>query len=604
MQNLTQPTLLLKPFCQDGDKNQIPVQNDSLVDPQLADLTNGFPEITSRPPSQGGLPPERRDFNALGYLTTSYDWFYQAGGTFTFNQVISDSIGGYPLNARLWYTNSDGISMILRSTIANNTNNFLNDSSVIGAVGSGKPWVIENFSGVQSQYDILEYKYSANILNDIKWLRSDTFSWQSGAVYATAYQHLVDDIDGKTPITRKLYARSNVSKIGYIAESEGVISNFLANTSYATHPAVKPVSSFEYVVKVRQDILIANTSFLESLASQKGLILRNVNASTGQINIWVGTGSAWTISNVNTNCPLTVGVWNWYKVSWDGTTLTVAKSLDGINYTVGLSQALTLAIDWDTNKSQGIGGAAWESYPFLCGQVDLNETYLNIDGARYWTGCDYNTLQYYQADDGHVITTADYENVVNTMYLNHFPDWIFVLDTVNQRFKLPRDANIHGNVYETYQDSAGGYRLYDDGFIEQWGNFGAVLSSWTTRYVVLYKEMENKNYSITTMTGNTDHTDSPCINAKNVGSFSCIPYNSSGNACWYVSGYAADKPTGTNVDKKYLYFFVGNYSRGAIEQTAGINTELFNQKMDNDRIQQVSELPENPVFNVLYLIPE
>ena len=218
MQNLTQPTLLLKPFCQDGDKNQIPVQNDSLVDPQLADLTNGFPEITSKPPSQGGLPPERRDFNALGYLTTSYDWFYQAGGTFTFNQTISDAIGGYPLNARLWYTDSDGISMVLRSTIQNNTNNFLTDSSVIGQIGdTSKPWVIESFMGIKGQYDLLDFKWSDHLLDNQDWLRADTFSWQDGTVYTNAYTHLVADYNGGTSQTETVGSYT----ITYVLAADG-----------------------------------------------------------------------------------------------------------------------------------------------------------------------------------------------------------------------------------------------------------------------------------------------------------------------------------------------------------------------------------------------
>lgn len=149
MDNLIQPTLLLKPFAQNGDKNDIPLVNNMITNPQLADLTHGFPEITSLRPAQGGLPPERKDFNALGYLTTTYDFFYQAGGVFTFNQTISDAIGGYPLNARLWYLDANGISMIVRSTIANNTNNFLTDSSCIGIAGSNKPWVVESFRGIQ-----------------------------------------------------------------------------------------------------------------------------------------------------------------------------------------------------------------------------------------------------------------------------------------------------------------------------------------------------------------------------------------------------------------------------------------------------------------------
>lgn len=46
--------------------------------------------------------------------------------------------------------------------------------------------------------DLFDHKWADHILNDTNWLRADTFSWQSGAVYQPAYQHLADDIDGKT----------------------------------------------------------------------------------------------------------------------------------------------------------------------------------------------------------------------------------------------------------------------------------------------------------------------------------------------------------------------------------------------------------------------
>lgn len=604
MESLTQPTLLLKPFADEGDRNDIPVVNNNYSNPQLADLKNGFPEITSRLPSQGGLPPERKDFNALGYLTTSYDYYYQAGGTFTFNQIICNAIGGYPVGARLWYTNPDGVSCIVMSTVANNTNNFITNPNYIGAAGSGKPWVISNFTGEKSQYNILEYKYSDHILNDISWLRSDTFSWQSAAVYTAAYQHLVDDIQGKQLQTKVFYDSSNIISYGYVVDCNGVLSNFLTNTNYATHSAKKPTTSFTYVVKFKPNSLIANINMLEATAQYKGLILRIVNASTGQVNFYLGGGSSWAISNVNTNCPAVANEWNWYKIEWDGSTVTVAKSMDGVNYTVGYTNATAVAVDWDTNLTQGLGGAGWESYPFTNGEIDLNECYLDIDGARYWTGCNYNELGYYQADDGHIITTPEYENMVMRLHTDNYAGWFFVLDTVNERFKLPRDVSLHGNIYKSYRDASGGFRLYEDGWIEQWGFFGTTFSSWTTRYVILYEEMENTSYYVSTVTGNTTHTDAPSVNVKTRGSFDCTTYNSSGNSNWYVCGYAKNKPENVDFQKRYLYFFVGNYNRPALEQTAGVTSEVLNGKMDNDRIQQVDELPENPVSNVLYLIPE
>lgn len=132
MQTLTQPTLLLKPFALSGDKNTLPDVNTDSANPQLADLTNGFPEITGIDPDDGGIPAERKDFNGLGYLTTLYDYFYQAGGTFTWNSTIANAIGGYPLGARLWYTDSNGVTLILRSTKGNNLDDFTQDQSYIG----------------------------------------------------------------------------------------------------------------------------------------------------------------------------------------------------------------------------------------------------------------------------------------------------------------------------------------------------------------------------------------------------------------------------------------------------------------------------------------
>ena len=45
---------------------------------------------------------------------------------------------------------------------------------------------------------LLTFIWSDCIKNHPSWLRADTFSWQSGAVYQAAYAHLRTDITGKT----------------------------------------------------------------------------------------------------------------------------------------------------------------------------------------------------------------------------------------------------------------------------------------------------------------------------------------------------------------------------------------------------------------------
>lgn len=187
--DFSQPELLLKVFAEDGTRNTLPVVNTDTSNPQKADLTNGFPVETEGSPDDGKLPPERADFNALGYLTTSYDFFYQAGGTFTFSSTIASAIGGYPQGARLWHTNSSGVSMLLESTKDDNEDDFTDDESYIGT-----SWKVVSLMGIEnSSIKLLDFMFRDKQVNDMSWVLSDG-SWLSGSTYAGAYNHLIDDI--------------------------------------------------------------------------------------------------------------------------------------------------------------------------------------------------------------------------------------------------------------------------------------------------------------------------------------------------------------------------------------------------------------------------
>lgn len=51
---------------------------------------------------------------------------------------------------------------------------------------------------------ILMSVWSDHLLNDISWLRADTFSWQSGDVYVAAYEHLLADFSDTTAETETI----------------------------------------------------------------------------------------------------------------------------------------------------------------------------------------------------------------------------------------------------------------------------------------------------------------------------------------------------------------------------------------------------------------
>lgn len=130
MNSLDLPQILYQPFAATGDKNTI-LNSPSTDDPQRANLQTGFPAITQIPIANGGIPPERMDFNGLGYLLSSFYFFTQCGGVYTFNQDVSNAIGGYPLGAVLYYTDSNGTTYKVRSLLENNTFDFVTTPSYI-----------------------------------------------------------------------------------------------------------------------------------------------------------------------------------------------------------------------------------------------------------------------------------------------------------------------------------------------------------------------------------------------------------------------------------------------------------------------------------------
>lgn len=186
------------------------------------------------------------------------------------------------------------------------------------------------------------------------------------------------------------------------------------------------------------------------------------------------------------------------------------------------------------------------------------------------------TITYYPAADGHKVVTFAMESTVQDIYNETGSAWYYILDTINKRFKLPR--NSHGDVVEKYKSGTEWYRVYSDGWCEQ-GGFVATTATPTT--VNLLKEYVDTNYSIE-LTGAYNGNAYPATsnNVISTDSFQARTPNANVDFFWQTKGYITTSLT--NDQYKYLYFYTGPFSQSAIEQTAGLNTELFNEKMDLD----------------------
>lgn len=84
-------------------------------------------------------------------------------------------------------------------------------------------------------FSLFEYQFTDHLLNNASWLRADTFSWQSGAVYVSAYGKLVEEYATGTTqtedgITYKL--TTNGLKIAE-ADQESAIASLFNTTGKA-----------------------------------------------------------------------------------------------------------------------------------------------------------------------------------------------------------------------------------------------------------------------------------------------------------------------------------------------------------------------------------
>lgn len=139
--NQNTPVLFPQPIAAQATSENINTIPNAATGTNLASFQEGFPALTRYPiienPQEGemsGIPPEQQDFNGLFFSVSSHTFFIQNGGSYTFNQNVSDAIGGYPMGAILWYAPLNSTPYQVQSLIGNNTYNFVENPSYINGV--------------------------------------------------------------------------------------------------------------------------------------------------------------------------------------------------------------------------------------------------------------------------------------------------------------------------------------------------------------------------------------------------------------------------------------------------------------------------------------
>lgn len=213
---------------------------------------------------------------------------------------------------------------------------------------------------------------------------------------------------------------------------------------------------------------------------------------------------------------------------------------------------------------------------------------LSTAGAVHTEIIEGITILYKVATDGLRICAPNQETAISELYAKTGAANYYILDTTNNQFKLPRTQK-RKLIRAVKNDDRTWYNLYSDGWVEQGGRFSStVTNSFNT--ITLPVAMCDTNY-VAFSSNLTDYADgtgsshayvmekAASINNLTTTTIGVFSQNTGRDFIWQVSGYAADSVL-SNEPVQYEYYYVGNFERSAIEQTAGLNAELFNNKAD------------------------
>lgn len=170
------------------------------------------------------------------------------------------------------------------------------------------------------------------------------------------------------------------------------------------------------------------------------------------------------------------------------------------------------------------------------------------------------TIQFYLSDDGHKICPASEKSNVQAIYAATGVAWYYIIDTTNQRFKLPRAK--HNKYTESLSVVGTGRTL---GLTSNGSNMFALGGLGTAGLGGYFQTFSNN-----TTPGSTSGAATRDTGALGVSKDPTL------------SGLTTSSMEQETDQYKYLYFYVGAFTQSALENTAGIATEDMNNKLDLD----------------------
>lgn len=209
----------------------------------------------------------------------------------------------------------------------------------------------------------------------------------------------------------------------------------------------------------------------------------------------------------------------------------------------------------------------WHSNVYF--SIAYNHLVADIDGKTATTETiGETTITYYLADDGHKIVLPDQESNVTAIYEATGVAWYYILDTTNQRFKLPRTKF----AFTGLRDTAGGY--VEAGLPNITGLAYSNNTAGGSSYYNLYSGALG-NGGTTSSVRYASPAGASEVNAA-------LSFDASRSSSIYGNSTTVQPPA----TQMYLYCYIGE---DAMVENAGIDIEVLDEKVDiNDLVNVVA----------------
>lgn len=466
------------------------------------------------------------------------------------------------------------------------------------------PYFIQVASGVEETIDtskeielnnpfsLFDTKWSDHLLDNLSWIRSDTFEWQSGTIYQSAYQKLIEEYNNAASITKEDHYIENFRRVGTVKVNEYIASNFsvdnylVLNTNFFGGTA-----DWEF-----------NTEFTTTINGTHQEIL-STTIPYSHIDFYIGTDNKLHFDSYLNNTSTKRAEISTAKILSNNTTYTVK-----IGYNLAAKKYYISFLDPDTNTyiedasvsnadvvSSPTGqfllgidtGGTDKQLPFL-GAINLGKTYFSraelTDGNLYQY-----SISYKLSPNNYKITDISNETLLTTIFNEVGVAYYYLLDTTNSQFKLPRTK--WGFV---------GTRNSGGNFVEE--SLPNIAGQWAR------SSSTNENTTADSGTFNGAFYQAGTIGTRYQPGNSSSTYAGTSQLGFDASlsspVYQDDAPVQQRSTEMYLYFYVGEAVQGAnlinMESTLQEVVALKKDTLKTNQITNcITEIPQDIKLEII-----